>query len=179
MSFNLSKQSLKISELIGQNNIVGCSMSMNKSLAQIVKPIPQTALMHDWWCALWASLMGSIIFIPEALVFYRTHSKNASGAGKKRTIIDFFTQYSQLQNDLSKKIIQFASFLKNVKEKKDSLNIDSQKIVELEEIQNFLTDFNFNKIPGMLKKEIHLQNNLRTVAFYLLLLLQKRSPIIR
>lgn len=65
--------------LLGQNFVTGCTLAINKSLAQKVLPIPPEALMHDWWIALVAASLGRLEFIPESLVLYRQHSHNASG----------------------------------------------------------------------------------------------------
>lgn len=63
-----------------QNFVTGCSMAINHSLLRMTVPLPQGIVMHDWWIALYASVLGRITFIDKPLVQYRQHSKNQVGA---------------------------------------------------------------------------------------------------
>lgn len=69
-----------LNTLLVHNYITGCTIGMNRALATIACPIPATALMHDWWCALVAAASGSIIFLDKATVLYRQHASNSIGA---------------------------------------------------------------------------------------------------
>lgn len=69
-------------DLIMFNAITGCTVLITPALARVCTPIPEDAYMHDWWCALIASLKGQIYFIPQPLVAYRQHSSNTLGARK-------------------------------------------------------------------------------------------------
>jgi glycosyltransferase involved in cell wall biosynthesis len=62
------------------NVVTGCTAFMNRRLLEYALPIPGNALMHDWWLALVASLLGDISFLPEATVLYRQHARNVLGA---------------------------------------------------------------------------------------------------
>lgn len=66
--------------LLVQNSITGCTMMINKPLLELVKSIPNEAIMHDWWIGLVACALGKIDFINHATVLYRQHSKNCVGA---------------------------------------------------------------------------------------------------
>jgi glycosyltransferase involved in cell wall biosynthesis len=68
------------SRLLVQNNITGCTMLINKALKDLAFPVPQAAVMHDWWLALVASAVGKIGFVPRPLVRYRQHDANQLGA---------------------------------------------------------------------------------------------------
>jgi len=68
--------------LLSINHATGCTMLVNRALLQAALPLPPTAIMHDWWCALLAERAA---FIPEALVLYRQHGANQLGA-KGRTL---------------------------------------------------------------------------------------------
>ncbi len=68
--------------LLFQNFITGCTILMNRSLAQRVIPISQKAVMFDWWITLIAKQLGKIVTINEPLVKYRQHGNNAIGAKK-------------------------------------------------------------------------------------------------
>ena len=66
-----------------QNCAVGCTMAFTKPLRDraLRAGIPEEGVaMHDWWFALYAFCAGKLIFLPEALVLYRQHPGNVSGA---------------------------------------------------------------------------------------------------
>ena len=66
--------------LLMQNTITGCTLMINKKLAQLAMPIPSDAIMHDWWLGLVASKFGKIGFVDEPLIKYRQHGANSIGA---------------------------------------------------------------------------------------------------
>jgi glycosyltransferase involved in cell wall biosynthesis len=69
-----------VKNLLIQNFVTGCTMMINRKLLEKALPIPETALMHDWWVALCASVLGRIGFINRPLLKYRQHGKNNVGA---------------------------------------------------------------------------------------------------
>ena len=62
----------------GQNGVMGNTVLMNRALAELALPFPDSLHVHDWWLALMAELHGHRLFIEEASVAYRLHSHNAS-----------------------------------------------------------------------------------------------------
>jgi len=66
--------------LISRNEITGCALACNRALLELALPISNQAVMHDWWLGLYAAFFGRLEFIPECLVKYRQHRKNAIGA---------------------------------------------------------------------------------------------------
>lgn len=62
------------------NTVTGCTVLMNAALLQRALPIPEQAMMHDWWLSLVASCFGSILYIERPLVSYRQHASNTLGA---------------------------------------------------------------------------------------------------
>ena len=64
--------------LVG-NCVTGCATLVNASLLRCALPMPDVA-MHDWWLAQCAAACGEITFLPEAMVLYRQHGRNAVGA---------------------------------------------------------------------------------------------------
>ncbi len=68
-----------LKRLVVQNFVTGCSVLINRPLMEAALPIPDEAVMHDWWLALVAAAMGKIIFVDNALVFYRRHDHNVIG----------------------------------------------------------------------------------------------------
>lgn len=63
-----------------QNVVTGCTVMVNRSLAELATPVPDEAIMHDWWIALVAATFGRVAFVPRALISYRQHGNNNLGA---------------------------------------------------------------------------------------------------
>ncbi len=67
-------------DLLVQNAVTGCTMTLNRALLKHALPIPEEAIMYDWWLGLVASLWGEVYSIQEPLVCYRQHDSNVLGA---------------------------------------------------------------------------------------------------
>ncbi len=78
----LDGERMAINQLLVQNVVTGCTMMINKALAEkAVNNIPRTGiLMHDWWIALIAAVYGQTGFLKEATIDYRQHGNNVVGA---------------------------------------------------------------------------------------------------
>ena len=70
----------KYRTLIAQNYIPGCCTLFSSDLLDLALPIPEAAVMHDWWLALIASIAGEIRYDPSRTVLYRQHEKNHLGS---------------------------------------------------------------------------------------------------
>jgi len=70
-------------KLAAHNVITGCSMMINRKAKELSLPIPQSALMHDWWIAINVCKYGQIKTINRPLVLYRQHGSNVEGARRK------------------------------------------------------------------------------------------------
>ena len=79
---------LALNQLLVQNVVTGCTMMLNRSLAELAcRPTQADAiLMHDWWIALVASAFGKAAFLNEPTIDYRQHGKNAVGAKNVRSL---------------------------------------------------------------------------------------------
>lgn len=63
-----------------QNIATGCTIVINKiSRELLMKEIPKTAIMHDWWMYLVVSALGKVIYDTESKILYRQHSSNVIG----------------------------------------------------------------------------------------------------
>ena len=61
----------------------GCTSMVNRALAEKIKEhIPENAIIHDWWCYLVASYLGTVIYDDNAYILYRQHGGNVIGASK-------------------------------------------------------------------------------------------------
>lgn len=72
----------KISRLLIQNIVTGCTVMINRALKNLSPTVPVDALSHDWWLALVACAFGKIESIPIPTVLYRQHQKNVFGVSK-------------------------------------------------------------------------------------------------
>lgn len=69
-----------MSYMLGDNVAVGCTTAVNRALLDIALPLPEQALMHDWWFAQCATCCGRILYIDRPLMQYRQHPANQIGA---------------------------------------------------------------------------------------------------
>lgn len=69
-----------IKTLLVQNFVTGCTVMVNRALLNTAHPVPDEALMYDWWYALCAATFGNILFISEATLLYRQHKYNKIGS---------------------------------------------------------------------------------------------------
>lgn len=70
--------------LLIENVVTGCAMGINAAARRLGLPIPNQAIMHDWWLALCCAFSGHITAMPEALIDYRQHGGNDVGASRWR-----------------------------------------------------------------------------------------------
>ena len=80
-----------LNRLLCQNNITGCTVMINKALADIIRDAPpEKMLMHDWWAGLAAAAFGHIGFVDIPTIKYRQHGGNQVGAVKNDSISGIF-----------------------------------------------------------------------------------------
>lgn len=70
----------RFARLLVQNIAAGCTVMANAALMRTALPVPENAIMHDWWLALVASALGRTAYVDQALVRYRQHGGNVVGA---------------------------------------------------------------------------------------------------
>ena len=76
----------KFKELLIQNNITGCTVIINRAMADLVD-FPADAICHDWYLALIASAFGKIVFQDRATIDYRQHGGNCYGAVPRKSLM--------------------------------------------------------------------------------------------
>jgi glycosyltransferase involved in cell wall biosynthesis len=69
-----------LSRQLIQNQITGCTLMINRALSDIAQPIPQEAIMHDWWLGICTAAFGKSDIVDEPTLLYRQHGKNETGA---------------------------------------------------------------------------------------------------
>ncbi len=105
---NIDPKRDALSHLMLQNVVTGCTMMINRKLANLVGKIPTEAIMHDWWIAIVASCFGKIGWVDEPLMLYRQHSSNDTGA--KRYGLGYFVKRFVQKQSFNKYTIQAKVF---------------------------------------------------------------------
>jgi len=75
----LNKRS-KLLSLLVRNNVTGCTVMVNRRALVCALPIPDAAMMHDWWLVLKVQDQGTVFFLDRPTVYYRQHGSNCLGA---------------------------------------------------------------------------------------------------
>ena len=81
----LDSRRRRFRELLIQNNVTGCTVIINRALAERVN-FPAEAICHDWYLALIASAFGKIVFEDRATIDYRQHAGNCYGAVPRKNL---------------------------------------------------------------------------------------------
>ena len=66
-----------------RNNFIGCCMAFRRDILETAIPFPKHIAMHDIWLGLCGALFHEVCFIPDKLIMYRRHGKNASPSGER------------------------------------------------------------------------------------------------
>ena len=123
---NLKPTKMRVlNRLLVQNSITGCTIMINRALKNMALPIPEGAIMHDWWLGLVASAMGFVEYIDVPTVSYRQHNINVTGAKRwgLRYIIRSFKELDQRDASVQKTVFQAKSFLSLYKDKLGRRNL--------------------------------------------------------
>lgn len=75
-----------LARLLVQNIAPGCASMFNAKLRALAVPIPDEAIMHDWWMILIAAALGAVDCVDEPLALYRQHAGNDLGAGSSALV---------------------------------------------------------------------------------------------
>lgn len=100
-------------QLLTQNAVTGCTIMLNKSLKEVLVPLDDNVIMHDWWIALHAAYYGHIIYLEEANILYRQHQNNTIGAKKVNSvgyIVKKLINYEGIHSNISATYKQAESF---------------------------------------------------------------------
>ncbi len=66
--------------LLFQNTVSGCVSMFDSELLPVALPIPDEAIMHDWWVTLVAAATGQVKYVPTVTTLYRQHDANVLGS---------------------------------------------------------------------------------------------------
>lgn len=79
---NLNPANISLNRLLVQNVPSGCTMLINRALADLCRNIPKEAFMHDHWVSLTAAAFGHLVCLDEVTILYRQNRQNVFGASK-------------------------------------------------------------------------------------------------
>ena len=77
----LNAETATATSLLLRNVVTGCAMMGNAALREVMQPVPDAAMMHDWWAALITAHLGRIAPVAAPTVLYRRHDRNVTGFG--------------------------------------------------------------------------------------------------
>jgi len=157
---NIDPSSNAFNKLLMQNTITGCTVMINRKLAELTLPIPDEAIMHDWWLGLVASKFGKIAYVNEPLIKYRQHKKNSIGAKgfKIKTIVrKFFIELPMKDN-----LVQAQKFLNQYRD-----SLDEESITMLEDFVSIESKSFWQKRKVLLKYGLLKQGFIRNMGLLL------------
>ena len=160
-----------LNHLLVQNNITGCTVMINRALRDLVKALPERAIMHDWWLGLIASTFGIIDYIPESLVLYRQHEAQDTGA-REYSISYFYRKFMKNPEEAFKAIIRTFEQAKEFWDMyKDTMPSNKKRILltylNLPKFSTFL------RLKNILKFKFFKQGKLRNLGFLVVMLFFK------
>lgn len=162
---------VRLNRLLTFNNVTGATILMNRRLRDIANPVPNSAIMHDWWLALVASAFGKIGACSVPTVLYRQHGANELGADRYSP--KYFA--ARIQNldrsrDLLKKVVeQTAEFMAIYKDK-----LSDEQLGLLDSFSNILKKGRLERLYILIKFKIFGSGSLRNLGMTILILLMKR-----
>ena len=150
----------KLNNLLMQNNITGCTVMINRGLAEISLPIPKESIMHDWWIGLVASKFGKIAYIDKSTINYRQHLSNVEGA--KKFDLSHILKKALKKNQLTKNINQAKAYLEKYKNQ-----LDNKDIEMLEHLSNIEDKSFFKKVKILRKYKLLKQGFIRNIGLFI------------
>lgn len=83
------RQAPSLWRLALRNEVTGCTVICNRALLKQALPIPEQAILHDWWLALIACRHRGLIRHNTSLLCHRRHGRNASGPRRQGPVERF------------------------------------------------------------------------------------------
>lgn len=168
---NPKKGSIRV--LLTQNYITACSSAFNLALLKLATPIPDVALMHDWWPALCAAACGKISYIEKPTTLYRQHGSNTIGAkGLLNSINPFRNGIKARWQNVKSNFILSTSQAEQLKKRiqTQKLSIDPLVLKCIDTYANCLKKGRVERLKAVWENGIQRQGTLHRIFFYVLLL---------
>lgn len=158
---DISADRNKLNNILIENIVTGCTMMINRKLANLLDTKPQKAIMHDMWMALVAATFGHIEYIDDATILYRQHNNNSVGAKNVHSLNYYIGKF--LQKDKSNMM------LPNCMQAEEFLHIyfnklDKKSVGMLCEFSTLLEYGRIYKFISLCKYNLFKKNYLKMVA---------------
>lgn len=168
------KLGMSLNRLMPQNVVTGCTVMINRSLAKLAAPMPEDAIMHDWWLALVAALFGQVVYLDEQTLLYRQHDNNSVGArgwGFKR-IVRLAQNSDAVRDSMLLTMRQAQALLDRYRE---IMTPDQMDMVEAYAGLPLMSKT--ERVRAMLKYRFFMHGTIRTTGFLASLLMLERSAL--
>jgi len=117
----------RLARLVTQNTVTGCTVMVNRPLADLVREPFDGIAMHDWWLAVIASAFGAIGFIDTPTVLYRQHGDNAVGAKPSRGLsykLNRLLDREGITGGFTASFAQAAAFLEHFEDRLSDVQVE-------------------------------------------------------
>ena len=132
-----------------RNSVTGCTMLIKSEIAKKAIPFCNDYYVHDHWLALFASSLGTIVYVPEPLIMYRIHGENQIGVSMLSSIECKEDYY---RKKLLKEKVKYNYLLGNYKFEADCRELIKKTLCWTEERIHFFENKNINTSISMVKK---------------------------
>ena len=158
----LDPERKSLNYLLVQNNVTGCTVMINKKLRELILPLHNEIIVHDWWLALAASAFGKIGYVNMPAILYRQHGRNDVGA-KKYSVEYFLLRF--------RRRIKAAELFDRVMNQADALlrvyqeNLDEGKREMVECFSTLGRQGRFKRIYSIFKHKFTKSGILRNIGY--------------
>lgn len=130
-AMNADYTKVELRQQLIQNTLTGCTCMYNRSVAHLIREIPHSFVMHDWFLMLIVSAFGTIEALQDKqTILYRQHGDNQVGAKDVRTLkykINKILHGAEIRQAINQTYTQAESFLKTYK---DRLSLEQKNLLE-------------------------------------------------
>lgn len=161
----------KIENLLMQNVAPGCTFFLNRALVEKALPIPEQAVMHDWWLLLVARVFGQVLWLDKSLVKYRQHSGNQVGAKRINWhwVFSWRRYRRQSIHSLKRQSVQ-AQFFQWRFQKELSQQLKEKELIALRDICLLHSSSLGQRLNGFVGGQLRKNSILRNIGLFVVLI---------
>lgn len=157
-----------------QNYVTGCTVVMNRHLLNCCLPVPPQAVMHDWWFALVAAVLGKTVFLDEPTVLYRQHGGNVIGVKGFFSAISIARLFGlkEREKEIAGAFAQAAAMYEHL----SGLDISEdakRKLLEFRKILDGIGRGSFGTFKAFRQYGVGKQGIIRNLLFYLIIIYKR------
>lgn len=163
--------------LLVQNYIPGCSALFSRDLLDYALPIPEAAVMHDWWLALIASIAGVVRYDNSRTVLYRQHATNHIGSSSRFSLRTLY-MIAAVRPALNMIEKNFTASARQAIAAADRLS--SKKIVIPDSVSTYIDALKSSKLRSLgnvLSGKVGRANFMRNVTLLIALILYNKATL--